>query len=189
MPKTLKDFKEQCQLQAWYAADHECGGKDRGVCGLCDTKADSLAKAFQPFIGDAPWLPIESAPQVHPLNGGESLLLAWVVPGIGEWVYVVGEWRDGWWSGEHKAYPTHWMPLPQPPVEALTQQQQKCDHNGGKGHGYQGTGRYCETCGHWWPLPPVPPHGEREKEKPLFDDYSLEDELLLKEEEEEDKPE
>jgi hypothetical protein len=52
MPKTLKDFKEQCQLQAWYAADHECGGKDRGVCGLCDTKADSLAKAFQPFLGD-----------------------------------------------------------------------------------------------------------------------------------------
>lgn len=56
-----------------------------------------------------PWQPIETAPQVHPLNGGESLLLAWIAPGINEWIFVVGEWRNGWFSGEHKAYPTLWQ--------------------------------------------------------------------------------
>lgn len=63
------------------------------------------------------WQPIETAPKVHPLNLGDDLLLAWVAPGIGEWIYVVGNWRGEWMSGSHKAYPTHWMPLPAPPKE------------------------------------------------------------------------
>lgn len=63
----------------------------------------------------ADWQPIETAPRVHPLNDGRDLLLAWVAPGIGEWVVVVGHWRDGWWTGEHKAFPTHWMYAPDPP--------------------------------------------------------------------------
>jgi hypothetical protein len=50
MFKVSKDFLDECQLQAWYMADHECGGKDRGLCGLCDSKADNLIKAFGRFV-------------------------------------------------------------------------------------------------------------------------------------------
>jgi hypothetical protein len=62
------------------------------------------------------WQPIETAsPKIHPFHGGDDLLLGWVVPGIGEWFCVVGQWRGEWWSGDDRAYPTHWMPLPDPP--------------------------------------------------------------------------
>lgn len=87
---------------------------------LCDIESDHDRRTR---AGSTPmtaedreqWQPIETAPKEHPLNGGDSLLLAWVAPGVNEWVFVVGEWRDGWFSGEHKAYPRFWMPLPDPP--------------------------------------------------------------------------
>lgn len=61
------------------------------------------------------WRPIADAPKVHPMNGGDGLLLGWDVPGIGEWIIVVGYWHGEWHTGTHKAFPTHWMPLPDPP--------------------------------------------------------------------------
>lgn len=65
------------------------------------------------------WRDISTAPKVHPLQGGSDLLLAWVAPGIGEWVVVVGCWRDGWWSGSDEAYPTLWAPVPRLPGAPL----------------------------------------------------------------------
>jgi hypothetical protein len=62
----------------------------------------------------AGWQPIATAPKVHPLSGGDTFLLAWLAPGINEWIIVVGCWRDGWFHGEHKAYPTHWAPVAPP---------------------------------------------------------------------------
>lgn len=64
---------------------------------------------------DDDWQPIATAPQVHPLNGGDNLLLGWNAPGINEWISVVGQWRGEWYSGADRAYPTHWRKLPNPP--------------------------------------------------------------------------
>jgi hypothetical protein len=41
------------QYIAWSYADHECGGKDRGICGACDDRADSILRKFQPIIAAA----------------------------------------------------------------------------------------------------------------------------------------
>lgn len=68
------------------------------------------------------WQPIETAPRIHPLNGGPNLLLRWNAPGIDEDVYVVGNWRNGWYSGAVKAYPTEWMYVPGTPEWQNTHQ-------------------------------------------------------------------
>lgn len=66
------------------------------------------------------WQPIATAPKVHPLHGGDDLLLYWNAPGINEPIFVVGQWRDGWWSGANRAYPTHWMHIPAEPLLSPT---------------------------------------------------------------------
>lgn len=112
------EYLAECQLQAWYAADHECGGRERGVCGLCDIKADSLAKAFSRFVRAASaWQPIASAPK-----DGRQILL-WIVgieprPRIAYWSERGSD--SGWYGLQSQHFiglaVTHWMPLPSPPV-------------------------------------------------------------------------
>lgn len=95
----------------------------QGHAACCREWAGELRQLLASVQAPAPpqretWQPIATAPQVHPLNGGDDLLLYWEAPAIGEPIMEVGQWRDGWWSGANKAFPTHWMPLPAPP-EAL----------------------------------------------------------------------
>lgn len=61
------------------------------------------------------------------------------------------------------------------PVE--TRRQIECDHNHGKGHGYQGTGRYCERCGAWWQIDALlaAPHQE---ETTIEQDYAAQTQLI-----------
>ncbi len=82
---------------------------------------DHVIALLKPTVEPEPcvWRDISTAPKVHPLQGGSDLLLAWVAPGIGEWVVVVGCWRDGWWSGSDEAYPTLWAPVPRLPGAPL----------------------------------------------------------------------
>lgn len=68
------------------------------------------------------WQPIETAPKER-----EGLLLSdGRVVSYGGWVSQVdqgaeyeGQWcapSAGWWSMDRIEQPTHWMPLPEPPV-------------------------------------------------------------------------
>ena len=61
------------------------------------------------------WRPIETAPKTD----GEFILLydkELDHYAVGEW-WKIPEHRDGgeWWDGESPLFPTHWMPLPEPP--------------------------------------------------------------------------
>jgi len=59
------------------------------------------------------WQPIETAPK-----DGAWLLLYWVTMPITLYPFCAF-WDDGWWHPSFRDYgevfPTHWMPLPEPP--------------------------------------------------------------------------
>lgn len=59
------------------------------------------------------WQPIETAPKDRSV-----LLAAWVASGP-YYVREVGWWEEadgGFWSFPSEGVPTHWMPLPEPPL-------------------------------------------------------------------------
>lgn len=57
------------------------------------------------------WQPIETAPK------DDSLIIGcWMPKGKRKIVHYAGD-NTGWWSGDFQVHePTHWMPLPQPPL-------------------------------------------------------------------------
>jgi hypothetical protein len=69
------------------------------------------------------WQPIETAPKdgtsVWVFCGGEQAAMRWLVidgtSGLGLWVYSDGLLSD---VDPEPEEPTHWMPLPKPPVSA-----------------------------------------------------------------------
>lgn len=69
------------------------------------------------------WRPIETAPHDEPVIVAEPSKTAWAV-GEARWIETEhgGEWRwsndiPGWeYADVGAAHPTHWLPMPQPPV-------------------------------------------------------------------------
>lgn len=85
--------------------------------GLDDCAVEDFAKAIEQAVRakmgvGVGWQPIETAPK-----DGTRVLL---VINHGEWGDAVwtGLWADGWMVsyGKAQANPTHWMPLPPPPI-------------------------------------------------------------------------
>ena len=65
------------------------------------------------------WQPIETAPKVEDHDGlyFRNKILVWSPSGWWEIVYWCGatsQWRS--YLGHGKRNPTHWMPLPDPPI-------------------------------------------------------------------------
>lgn len=50
LPPLRPEIDEWCQHLAWDFADHECGGLHRGVCGLCDVKADGIRQRLDTLL-------------------------------------------------------------------------------------------------------------------------------------------
>lgn len=65
------------------------------------------------------WKPIETAPK-----DGTEILIGWMARDgrrRGGWICKIRRWRDdaGWRRDRnhpYDLYPTHWMPLPEPPA-------------------------------------------------------------------------
>ncbi len=62
------------------------------------------------------WQPIETAPK----NG--AAVLAWGPLNLTHVIYWSRDEEPGWTDGEYTYEPTHWMPLPVPPVPAVTKE-------------------------------------------------------------------
>ncbi len=59
------------------------------------------------------WQPIETAPKVETEFENEATELLLYDENDGRYI---GWWRKGQWrDSEYIFYPTHWMPLPEPP--------------------------------------------------------------------------
>ena len=86
------------------------------ACGGSGHIADAMAaQPVQPG-----WMPIASAPK----DGADVLLFCDRVH-IGDYLPGVYEWNAGaWWieGGQITGNPTHWMPLPQPPIHDTKEQ-------------------------------------------------------------------
>lgn len=85
------------------------------------TDRDMARKKAQTILASCPqagaWMPIETAPRE--VDGVSPRFLAWDC-GLMEIAWEAWE-EDGkpvWWAGEYRVTPTHWQPLPAPPVDA-----------------------------------------------------------------------
>lgn len=100
--------------ESYYGVKMEpCGGQSEPV---------SPVPGVLPTLND--WQPIETAPKVTPIMDGDSFLLAWVAPALGEWIFVVGHWDgDQWSTGSNRVWPALWKRIEEPslvPGEART---------------------------------------------------------------------
>src|SRR5690606_22522039 len=112
-----KDMREA--FEAWGNSQNESGNPDRFKRkgdGYFFTTADIMWKAWQAEWNARSdrWMPIESAPKDGTLilayqeSSGGTGVVSWAnSPGDGVW--LIDAYGAGW------MYPTHWMPLPQPP--------------------------------------------------------------------------
>lgn len=76
------------------------------------------------------WQPIDSAPK-----DGSAILSI-----VGDKIPVVcwwckGDYYSGWWRGDagYRIYPTHWMPLPDPPAVPLASRRREQEEKGNDG--------------------------------------------------------
>jgi len=85
------------------------------IPALCD-EIDALRKKVAELEAERKWRPIENAPKY------QSVILATKNNKVGEAIFARS--NDGqmewWWINTHdpvEFMPTHWMPLPTPPIE------------------------------------------------------------------------
>jgi hypothetical protein len=97
-----------------YDDQEPCQGMNCGTTTAQHSKeciAEHTAACAGGFFGK--WLPIESAPK----PSGRLLLAAEGKTCYGHWYSPHSRWEyDGYDFGNPKSQPTHWMPLPPPPV-------------------------------------------------------------------------
>jgi len=118
----------KCPLVAWCRVDTVAWNVSKhganSVSDLHYIEAIPATPASSGEADDARWLPIETAPK----DGTRLILFAYDLVTIGHWEDRAGHPGGGpdyrhVWVDEDNGYPmdepTHWQPLPKPPVSAL----------------------------------------------------------------------
>jgi len=107
------------QAYMWELNDNSLDGA-RDAIAAC--RRAIVAALAAPAVSPGGWQPIESAPKDRP-----AILLVDGMALQGRWIQ--NEWYGDWcWrsenvrcrcGGANSGLPTHWMPLPEPPADAL----------------------------------------------------------------------